>query len=152
MDLFPEGFVSTGQIKESNWIYRQIVRLTYRNSPQKLIALGPQQAAFLETKYKKQIPQIILPCGVLLNQERDLTKPDWKKEGDKIYLLRLRRKRRRCPLGRFFDFGYKKYKSSKTTFGFGTLWYQSREGFEFCTKQRRNHDFEEYSTRSIALY
>lgn len=86
MDLFPEGFVSTGQIKESNWIYRQIIRLTYRNAPKRLIALGPKQASFLETKYNKSIPQIILPCGVLLNQERDNAQPSWKKNDDKIYL------------------------------------------------------------------
>jgi hypothetical protein len=86
MDLFPEGFVSTGQIKESNWIYRLIIKLTYRNPPQKLIALGQKQAEFVVNKYRKPLEKIILPCGVLLNQERETKIPEWKKDDGKIYL------------------------------------------------------------------
>ena len=85
MDLFPEGFAAAGTVKTSNFLYKLILKRTYQVAPQHLIALGPNQAAFVRDSYKQPIDTIILPCGVLVHQENDLTIPDWKKDDGKIY-------------------------------------------------------------------
>lgn len=86
MDLFPEGFAADGKIKETNPIYRWIIKKTYQNAPQSLIALGPNQAELLRWKYQQAIPTILLPCGVLVDQPKDETRPDWRTDDSKIYL------------------------------------------------------------------
>lgn len=85
MDLFPEGFAAAGTVKSSNFVYRWILKQTYRITPQHLIALGPNQAAFIKHSYKHEIPTTILPCGVLFHQENDPKTPAWKKADGKIY-------------------------------------------------------------------
>jgi hypothetical protein len=85
MDLFPEGFVADNVLKSSNLFYRFIINITYRNAPQKLICLGKKQAEFVQKSYKKAINTTILPCGVIINQERETEKPAWKKDDNKIY-------------------------------------------------------------------
>lgn len=80
LDLFPEGFVSAETISESNWIYRFLLKKTYQNPPDLLIALGEEQAKYIQKQYKITVPQIILPAGVTLGDEQknaDHTKPDW---------------------------------------------------------------------------
>lgn len=86
MDLFPEGFVADGKIKATNPIYRWVLRRTYRNAPGTLIALGPNQAELIRRKYHKAVRTILLPCGVLLDQARDQSRPAWRKEDGKLYL------------------------------------------------------------------
>lgn len=85
MDLFPEGFATAGTIKPTNFIYRWILKKTYQKPPEHLIALGPNQAAFIKQNYHHEIPTTILPCGVLFHQENDPTIPVWKKDDGKIY-------------------------------------------------------------------
>ncbi|MNJ86283.1 hypothetical protein D3C87_37740 [compost metagenome] len=80
LDLFPEGFVSADTIKESNWIYRFLLKKTYKNPPDLLIALGNEQAKHIQKHYKKPVPVMILPAGVTLEEEQDIpdeSKPDW---------------------------------------------------------------------------
>ncbi|MCP1385533.1 hypothetical protein [Runella salmonicolor] len=85
MDLFPEGFVADGVIKKTNPIYRFVEWVTYRFAPAQLFALGPNQAAYIQKKYRKSLPTTILPCGVLLDQPRDPAPPEWRKADGKIY-------------------------------------------------------------------
>ncbi|UTA69014.1 hypothetical protein [Emticicia sp. 21SJ11W-3] len=85
MDLFPEGFAAAGTVSPSNFLYRFILKKTYQVAPQHLIALGPNQAAFVRDSYKQAIPTTILPCGVLVHQQNDPAIPDWKKDDSKIY-------------------------------------------------------------------
>lgn len=80
LDLFPEGFVSAGTIKESSWIYRFLLKKTYKTPPDLLIALGDEQAKYIQKQYKAPVPVMILPAGVTLEKEQkiaDGSKPDW---------------------------------------------------------------------------
>jgi len=85
MDLFPEAFVANGKMKSSSWLYRLIIRITYANIPELLIALGPKQAEYIQNYYKKTPATTILPCGVFTEYEKEDKLPDWKKEDGKIY-------------------------------------------------------------------
>ena len=84
-DLFPEAFAVTGKIKEQNFFYRWVSKITYKHAPDFLITLGPQQAKHLERLYKKDIPSIILPCGVFFYQDKSPEIPEWWSD-DKIFL------------------------------------------------------------------
>lgn len=87
MDLFPEGFAAEGKVSPTNFIYRWVIRKTYQHAPQWLIALGPEQAAHIRTMYQKpDLPTILLPCGVLMHQDRDPQRPVWRTDPAKIYL------------------------------------------------------------------
>lgn len=80
LDLFPEGFVSADTIKASNWIYRFLLRKTYKNAPDLLISLGNEQAQYILEQYKEPVPVIVLPAGVSLEEGQtvsDESKPDW---------------------------------------------------------------------------
>lgn len=86
MDLFPEAFVAIGMVSEKNFFYRWFLKKTYQNFPQKLIVLGRKQAEFILEKYKKNLNQTILPCGVIFHQTYESILPEWKKANDdKIY-------------------------------------------------------------------
>lgn len=86
MDLFPEGFAAEGKVSPQNIIYRWIVRQTYRHAPQRLIALGPEQARHVLAQFNRPVPTIVLPCGVLMHQPRDTDRPDWRADDGLIYL------------------------------------------------------------------
>ena len=86
MDLFPEGFAAEGKVSSQNPVYRWIIRQTYRHAPQRLIALGPEQARHLLTLFGQPIPTTILPCGVLMHQPRDPDRPNWRANDGLIYL------------------------------------------------------------------
>ena len=86
MDLFPEGFIASGELKQNNPLYRYALCKTYQNPPDKIIALGPMQHQALEKKYAKKIDFIYLPCGVFIHQNQTQQLPGWKKYHDKIYL------------------------------------------------------------------
>lgn len=83
LDLFPEGFHVTKRINKNNFFYKWVYRITYENRPSFLITLGEEQAKHLNIKYKKEIPSLILPCGVFFFQDRSNDYPDWK-EKDKL--------------------------------------------------------------------
>lgn len=85
MDLFPEGFAADGVIKTSHPIYRFVRWITYQFAPSQLFSLGPNQANYLQKNYGKSIKTSIIPCGVLLDQPRDFTPPDWRTDNGKIY-------------------------------------------------------------------
>jgi hypothetical protein len=85
MDLFPEGFAASGQVSRSNPLYRWVLQKTYQKSPQKLIALGPNQAAYIQKQYQTTLDTILLPCGVLIHHQNDEQQPSWKKNDGKIY-------------------------------------------------------------------
>lgn len=85
MDLFPEGFAADGVIKTSHPIYRFVRWITYQFAPSQLFSLGPNQANYLQKNYGKSIKTSIIPCGVLLDQSRDFTPPDWRTDNGKIY-------------------------------------------------------------------
>ena len=86
MDLFPEGFAASNEINDTNFLYKYALTQTYKNAPDKIIALGPQQKKVLDKKYNKDIEHVILPCGVFLDQNKIDTIPSWKTHTDKIYL------------------------------------------------------------------
>lgn len=84
-DLFPEGFHVTKLISKKNKLYQWAINLTYKNAPSFLIALGEKQAGYISQAYKKEIPALMLPCGVFFYQEKSSEIPDWW-ESDKIIL------------------------------------------------------------------
>jgi hypothetical protein len=86
MDLFPEGFAASKEISPDNFLYKYALKQTYKKAPDKIIALGPQQKKSLDKKYGKEIENVILPCGVFLDQEKREGSPEWKVYPDKIYL------------------------------------------------------------------
>lgn len=87
MDLFPEGFAAEGKVSKLNPVYQWVIRQTYRKAPERLIALGPRQAAHVLANYGCAIPTTLLPCGVLMHQERDPTPPAWRTENDGLIYL-----------------------------------------------------------------
>ncbi len=84
-DLFPEGFNATNLISAKNPFYRWVIKKTYQNNPTFLIALGSQQAKYIKEKYQKEIPTLILPCGVPFFQNKSDKIPNWW-QGDKLTL------------------------------------------------------------------
>ncbi|GGD42055.1 glycosyltransferase WbuB [Emticicia aquatilis] len=97
MDLFPEAFVAIGMIAEKSAVYQWFLKKTYKNAPNKLIALGRKQAEVLGEKYidkstvhglqsTNKLDTTILPCGVIFHQTYESQLPVWRKENDnKIY-------------------------------------------------------------------
>ncbi len=89
MDLFPEAFVAANLVKPKNPIYKYIKKVTYSYPPMTLIALGRIQADYVQQQFHKDIPTVVLPCGVLLDQQTTTETPDekpsWKGSPDKIY-------------------------------------------------------------------
>ncbi len=85
MDLFPEAFVAIGMIAEKNAVYQWFLKKTYKNAPNKLIALGRKQAGVIQEKYKNTMNKTILPCGVIFHQTYESQLPEWRKEDNKVY-------------------------------------------------------------------
>lgn len=89
MDLFPEAFVAIGMIAEKNAVYQWFLKKTYKNAPNKLIALGRKQAEVLQKKYfgksTSKLDTTILPCGVIFHQTYESQLPEWRKSHNKIY-------------------------------------------------------------------
>lgn len=90
MDLFPEGFAAGNLINSSNPIYKFVFKRAYKKKPNGLIALGKIQAKYLKNAYQKDLPTVILPCGIFLNNIQESKSnnkiPKWKTASDKIYL------------------------------------------------------------------
>ena len=84
-DLFPEGFQATKLIGKNNIFYKLVKRITYRGRPDLLIALGPRQAAHICAEYRREIPTLVLPCGVFFHLDKSEEIPDWF-QSDKITL------------------------------------------------------------------
>ncbi len=87
MDVFPEAFVSSKLSSPRNFVYKFFKKQTYKHAPNKLIALGPIQAAYLKNLFRKEIDTSILPCGIMHHkgEEEIVEVPEWKKaNSDKI--------------------------------------------------------------------
>ncbi|WP_028982332.1 hypothetical protein [Sporocytophaga myxococcoides] len=85
MDLFPEAFVANRKMKSNSFLYRIIRSITYNNKPELLVSLGPKQAEYILTNYKRPPLVTVLPCGVFTDYEKDEQIPEWKKDDGKIY-------------------------------------------------------------------
>jgi hypothetical protein len=69
--------MANGNIKPGNPIYQAIVKKTYSDNPDFVIALGPSQAKYITEKcYKKEIPITLLPCGSF-DGDPPQSVPDW---------------------------------------------------------------------------
>ena len=86
MDLFPEGFAASNEMKANSFLYRYFYKQTYKNAPNKIIALGPEQKKIVDKKYNRTIESVILPCGVFLDQNKTNAIPSWKMHSEKIHL------------------------------------------------------------------
>ena len=86
MDLFPEGYAAIGTIQKSNWLYKKLIGLTYKNKPGKIIALGPNQKKYIEANYNSNLEGVILPCGVFSENKKMSDLPAWKKDTSKTYI------------------------------------------------------------------
>lgn len=83
-DLFPDALFASGIISENNLLFQSINNFVYRNSPSVLITLGEKQYNYLKNKYKKKIPNIILPCGIFeTSSNSDILLPEWYKSNHK---------------------------------------------------------------------
>lgn len=82
-DLFPQALVADRILKKENPIYRLLFKLTYKNSPQGLIALGKHQYNYLNNLYNGRSKEIILPCGI--HNDFDSSIPEWY-ENERIIL------------------------------------------------------------------
>lgn len=64
LDLFPEIFEVNGNVKPGNPIYKWILKKTYSDHPDFVIALGPNQAKYITDRcYNKKIQTTLMPCG-----------------------------------------------------------------------------------------
>lgn len=79
LDLFPEVFLSSKQLKDTSFLYKYLYKKTYKNAPDFLIALGKEQAKCIVKKYNTKIPTLILPAGVVLDEEieKEDSLPKW---------------------------------------------------------------------------
>lgn len=83
MDIYPEAFVAAGLVKTGSVLFRHFKKELLKAAPDHLIALGPQQAEYLQKDASRPVPTSILPCGVD-HIERSETPPDWMPAGGKI--------------------------------------------------------------------
>jgi hypothetical protein len=83
MDLYPHAFKAAHLVSEHNPVYRLLESCFKRFTPSLLIALGEQQAEFLQSGWPHSIPQVILPCGIYSSGEAG-SLPEWKTD-DRLY-------------------------------------------------------------------
>jgi len=77
LDLFPESFAAKGRISYKNFIYKWLIKHSYKRKPEFLIALGKKQQKYLEEKcYHTKLEAFILPCGVLDTYSKGEV-PEW---------------------------------------------------------------------------
>jgi hypothetical protein len=77
MDLYPEAFAAAGLVTPRNFIFRALHALMRSRLPDRYLALGPQQAQFLEHA-RGAVPAFILPCGI--SGQAAGPAPDWRRE------------------------------------------------------------------------
>lgn len=82
MDLYPEAFVAAGLAKPDWALYRHFKRELLKSTPVHLIALGSQQAEYLQQEASRQLSFSVLPCGVD-KIELPEARPDWLPASDK---------------------------------------------------------------------
>ena len=84
MDLYPQAFAAAGLVGASNPLYRGLKGALKKNPPSFLIALGEQQAEFIQGEFGSNIPYAVLPCG--LQNIVPGAVPAWKTDPEKLYL------------------------------------------------------------------
>lgn len=84
-DLYPEALVSSKLLKTTNIIVKVSNWILMKRVPDYLIALGKQQAKYLEVKFQKTIKSVILPCGIQPVYPV-VKQPSWKIDEEQIYL------------------------------------------------------------------
>jgi hypothetical protein len=83
MDHYPEAFAAAGLAKTNGFLYRRFKEALLQSTPAHLIALGPQQGAYIQKDYALPVPMSILPCGV--DQiDKPVKPPNWLPPGMKI--------------------------------------------------------------------
>ncbi len=81
MDLYPEAFVAGKFTKSSNVLYRFLHRIVYKRPPDLMIALGEKQLEYLNASFKRAIPNVIIPCGLV--ETKNLPLSDYNKNNNK---------------------------------------------------------------------
>lgn len=84
LDLYPDAFASAGLVSKNNPFYRYFDASVRGNAPDFFVALGRGQARFIQEKYLRGIPSVVLPCGIH-NERAGETRPEWRKDEGKIY-------------------------------------------------------------------
>lgn len=83
LDLYPQAFVAGKLIKENNPVYKYIKWQLQKSPPNALIALGENQAKFVQKGYDNLIKTVLLPCGIVQSQNTSDV-PQWAKKDGKI--------------------------------------------------------------------
>jgi hypothetical protein len=87
MDLYPDAFVADRLISTNNLLYKIIDRLTTKNIPQYIIALGSVQKEYLKNKYREKSIFFSLPCGIFNSIKKNIEEiPGWVANDGKILL------------------------------------------------------------------
>jgi len=84
LDLYPDAFASAGLVSKHNPFYRHFAASVRKNAPDLFVALGREQARFIQKTFSHDIPYIILPCGIH-NEPANETRPEWRKDEGKVY-------------------------------------------------------------------
>lgn len=84
LDLYPDAFASAGLVSRNNPFYQYFDASVRKNAPDLFVALGREQARFIQKKFSRDIPYIVLPCGIH-NARANETRPDWRRDEGKIY-------------------------------------------------------------------
>lgn len=85
MDLYPDAFNAANLVSERNVFYQLLQNHLHRNLPAGLIALGRNQADFINESFGEISPKVILPCGVRDSSKSNVV-PSWKQNNDKIII------------------------------------------------------------------
>jgi len=65
MDVYPDAFAAGGFISERNLFFRFFKKIVYGKPPDFLIALGEAQRKYLERNFRSEVPNAIIPCGII---------------------------------------------------------------------------------------
>ncbi|MBI3070818.1 MAG: hypothetical protein HYY84_01695 [Deltaproteobacteria bacterium] len=84
MDVYPDAFSAARLVREGNPVYRYLLKSFRQNPPDLLVALGEEQASFLQRRWAAPVPQVVLPCGVFTDHF-SATQPKWRQDDRKIY-------------------------------------------------------------------
>ncbi len=85
MDLYPEAFAASQLVTRRNPVYGYLKRSLLQAPPTGLIALGPNQARFIKRDHAREIPTVVLPCGIS-RSEVAAAVPEWAAGDDRIIL------------------------------------------------------------------
>jgi len=84
MDLYPQAFVAAGLAGPNNLLVKYFLHSIKRCPPDFLLALGVQQARFIQNALGRELPYTVLPCGIH-GEPKSESPPSWRQEDDKLY-------------------------------------------------------------------